>query len=171
MTMFRAISLLCIVGVVGTFAHPASAAQRKPSIPPAMSEPLSSQELFNLYSNRSWIWKDGAGYFANRQREFKSWTADGGGSYGLGRWFITDPGKLCFKAVWHAKGGSAPALTCFSHRKKGNAVFQKREPDGDWYQFKTTPARVDDEYRKVRPGDYVYNPNESDKSTKISRSS
>ena len=24
--------------------------------------------------------------------------------------------------------GSAPALTCFSHRKKGNRVYQKREP-------------------------------------------
>ena len=155
MSTFRVLSLLCILGAVATFALGSSEAQSKPSKPPAMSDPLTSQELYNLYSNRSWIWKAGAGYFANRQREFKSWTADGGGSYGLGRWFITDPGKLCFRAVWYAKSGNAPALTCFSHRKKGNAVFQKREPDGDWYQFKTTPTRADDEYRKIRSGDYV----------------
>ena len=34
-------------------------------------------------------------------------------------------------------------------------MFQKREPDGEWYVFKNTPIKSRDEYRKVRPGDYV----------------
>jgi hypothetical protein len=155
MNIFRVLSLLCIVGAVGTTAFGANAAQTKISKPPAMSVPLTSEELYKLYNNRSWIWKDGAGYFAAKQRKFKAWTGEGSGSYGLGRWFVTEPGKLCFKAVWYAKAGSASALTCFSHRKKGNVIFQKREPDGDWYAFKTTPANADNEYRKIQPGDYV----------------
>jgi len=155
MTIFRTLSVICIFGVIGTCAFSANAAQNKNTKPPAMSVPLASEELFKLYNNRSWIWKDGAGYFAAKQREFKAWTGEGKGSYGYGHWFVTDPGKLCFKAMWYAKTGKAPALTCFSHRKKGNVVFQKREPDGDWYSFKTVPAKTGDEYQKVRHGDYV----------------
>jgi hypothetical protein len=45
--------------------------------------------------------------------------------------------------------GVASALTCFSHREKGGVVFQKREPDGEWYVFKTTAASTRDEYGKV----------------------
>jgi hypothetical protein len=34
-------------------------------------------------------------------------------------------------------------------------VYQKREPNGEWYAFKNAPVKADDEYRKLRPGDYV----------------
>jgi hypothetical protein len=156
MKKIRRLSLLCtIIAATGAVAFDADAAQTKMTKPPAMSEPLTSNELVKLYGNRSWIWKDGAGYFAVKQREFRAWTGEGSGSYGAGRWFVTDPGKLCFKAIWYAKTGKADALTCFSHRKKGNTIFQKREPDGEWYAFKTSPAGSGDEYRKVQPGDYA----------------
>ncbi len=156
MTGFRTLMLLgAIAGAVSTLSSGAEAAQSKMTKPPVNSTPLTSEELFKLYNNRSWIWKEGAGYFAVKQRQFNAWTAEGKGSYGLGHWFLTDPGKLCFKATWYAKAGNAIALTCFSHRKKGNVVFQKREPEGEWYAFKTAPASLSDEYRKVRPGDYV----------------
>ena len=84
--------------------------------------------------------------------------------YGDGRWFLTDPGKLCFKATWIGKGGNAPALTCFSHRKNGANVYQKREPDGEWYLFKHTPVKRADEYAKVRRGDFV-----SDRYTQVKK--
>lgn len=156
MSGFRRLMLLgAIVGAVGALSAGAEAAQSKASKPPAQSTSLTNEELFQLYINRSWIWKEGAGYFAVKQRRFTAWTGEGKGGYGLGHWFLTGPGKLCFKAMWYAEAGNAPALTCFSHRKMGNIVLQKREPDGEWYPFKTAPARLSDEYRKVRPGDYV----------------
>jgi hypothetical protein len=156
MARFRALLLLgAIVAAASSISFGADAAQSKTTKPPADSLPLTSEELFKLYNNRSWIWKDGAGYFAVRQRQFSAWTGEKKGSYGLGRWFLTEPGKLCFRAIWYADTGKASALTCFSHRQKGNVIFQKREPDGDWYPFKTVPARRGDEYRNVRPGDYV----------------
>jgi hypothetical protein len=154
--------LILLTAIAGTMsaavaeaATPSKAAPSKAAAPPAMSKPLSSDEVYKLYANRSWIWKTGAGYFAVKKREFTAWTADGAGSYGLGHWFITDPGKLCFQATWYAKTGKAPALTCFSHRKKRNVVFQKREPDGEWYAFKTVPAKASDEYKNMKRGDYV----------------
>ncbi|AVA25902.1 DUF995 domain-containing protein [Rhizobium sp. NXC24] len=154
MTVFRTLLLLGVFAVTSTGAFAANTAQDKMKKPPAMSVPLTAENVFQLYYNRTWIWKDGAGYFAAKAREFKAWSGEGTGSYGIGRWFATDAGKLCFRATWYAKTGKALALTCFSHRKKGNTIFQKREPDGDWYAFKT-PANVDDEYQKVRPGDYA----------------
>jgi hypothetical protein len=155
MTVFRTLFLLCVFAAMSTYAFAANTAQNMKTKPPAMSVPLTAEEVFQLYYNRTWIWKDGAGYFAAKGREFKAWSGEGTGSYGTGRWFVTDQGKLCFRATWYAKTGHALAVTCFSHRKKGNIVFQKREPDGDWYPFKTMPARADDEYGKVRRGDYA----------------
>ncbi|MDW6023472.1 DUF995 domain-containing protein [Mesorhizobium sp. BAC0120] len=150
------LALVAIGSSMGMASYAAAAPQSKETIAARSATPLTTDELFQLYSNRSWLWKDGAGYFLSKQRRFIAATGRGSaGSYGVGRWFLTDPGKLCFKADWHAKSGSAPALTCFSHRKKGGVVFQKREPDGEWYAFKNAPIKAGDEYRKLRPGDYV----------------
>lgn len=148
------IMVAALVGAAGAATVAASAAPSAATIKQA--EPLSNEDLYRLYSQRSWIWKDGAGYFAVPQRRFSAWTGKGrNASYGVGSWFITDAGRLCFKADWYAKTGAAPALTCFSHRRKGNVIFQKREPKGDWYVFANAPVRKDDEARKLRHGDYV----------------
>jgi hypothetical protein len=157
MTKFRALLMMCAIsGFVGAGAINADAAQPKTSGAAQSAAPLTTDELVKLYHGRSWLWKDGAGYFSAKQRRFTAWSRESGSpSYADGRWFVTNPGKLCFKAKWHAREGAASALTCFSHRKKGRVVFQKREPDGEWYVFKTTPARTRDEYGKIRPGNYV----------------
>ncbi|MDL2398742.1 DUF995 domain-containing protein [Rhizobium mayense] len=155
MTAFRTLLLLCIFGAISTSAIAANTVHGTMSKPPAKSVQMTAEEVFQLYYNRTWIWKNGAGYFAAKQRDFRAWSGEGTGSVGVGHWFTTDTGKLCFRATWYAQTGSAPALTCFSHRKRGNVIFQKREPDGDWYAFKTTPAKADDEYLKVRPGDHA----------------
>lgn len=151
------LALAAIAGCMGLGSlDAAAAAKSKASIAAESATPLTTDELFRLYANQSWLWKDGAGYFPSKQRGFVAATGRGSkGSYGAGTWFLTPPGKLCFRATWYAKSGSAPALTCFSHRKKDGVVYQKREPDGEWYVFKNAPTRAGDEYRKLRPGDYV----------------
>jgi uncharacterized protein DUF995 len=153
MDMFRL--TLAVVGLGAVLGiHPAAAADAAAAA--AKATPLTTEELYRLYNNRSWIWKDGAGYFASKQHAFSAWSKEGGkASYGEGRWFLTQPGKLCFRANWVAKDGQAPALTCFSHRKKGGVIFQKREPGGEWYVFRNNPARKDDEAAKLRGGDRV----------------
>ncbi|MCZ4094247.1 DUF995 domain-containing protein [Sinorhizobium psoraleae] len=151
----RTVSLaVAIAAAIGATASVAEAATRRVNAQNAM--PLTHDELYRLYSQKSWIWKAGAGYFSVRQRRFTAWSKENGRpSYGVGRWFITGPGKLCFKAEWHAKDGSAPATTCFSHRRQGSLILQKREPNGEWYVFKNVPAKPDDEFAKLRRGNYV----------------
>src|SRR5262245_57747377 len=147
--------IVCFVVAGGFAAFHASAAETdaKAAEP---GEPLTPFELLRLYQGRSWLWGDGAGYFSPEQRRFTAATGKGStASSGEGRWFITDTGKLCFTATWVTKDGSTPARTCFSHRKQGDDVYQKREPDGEWYVFKHSPVRDTDEYAKFRVGDYV----------------
>ncbi|NRP72800.1 hypothetical protein ILFOPFJJ_03699 [Ensifer psoraleae] len=154
-SVLRTMSLaVAITAMMGAAASVAEAAAGRANAQNAM--PLTHDELYRLYSQKSWIWKAGAGYFSVRQRRFTAWSKENGRpSYGVGRWFITGPGKLCFKADWHAKDGSAPATTCFSHRRQGSLILQKREPNGAWYVFKNVPAKPDDEFAKLRRGNYV----------------
>ena len=144
-----------IVGCIAATGAGAATAKNK-DVTAQFGVPLPANELFQLYQGRSWLWSDGAGYFSPKQRQFRSWTGSGKtASYGEGRWFIPEAGKLCFKATWTAQSGSAPAVTCFSHRVKGGNVYQKREPDGEWYLFKHAALKQGDEYAKLRKGDYV----------------
>jgi Protein of unknown function (DUF995) len=150
--LIRSAIVACVIGT----AFDAGAAQNNKNASSKFGTPLTTDELFQLYHSRSWLWNDGAGYFSPKQRRFTAATGAGSGaSIGDGQWFLTDPGKLCFKATWTAKSGSAPALTCFSHRRWGAKVYQRREPDGEWYLFKHSPIRKADEYAKVRPGNYI----------------
>ena len=154
MSAIRNILLLLVAGTVAGTGTASAAAPSAAVIQKA--KPQNHNELKRLYNHRSGMWKDGAGYFAIPMRRFTAWSGRGKTlSYGVGTWFITDPGKLCFRADWHAMGGAKPDLTCFSHRKKGDVVYQKREPKGDWYVFANAPVRKDDEARKLRHGDYV----------------
>ncbi|PRD41259.1 hypothetical protein C5748_22410 [Phyllobacterium phragmitis] len=157
MSIFRtALMVGAICAGLGAATLGATAAPSKTIPDASKGTPLTSAELYRLYNNRSWLWKDGAGFFSVKQRKFTAWSGKGNsGSYGVGVWFITKPGKLCFRAKWHAKDGTVPALTCFSHRKAGKVVFQKREPDGKWYVFRNAPAKSGDEYAKLRRGNYV----------------
>ncbi|MGO8013306.1 DUF995 domain-containing protein, partial [Rhizobium ruizarguesonis] len=70
-------------------------------------------------------------------------------------WFITESGKLCFNADWHAPTGTAPAITCFRHRKKSGLLSQKREPDGEWSVFPSAPAPATEDFAKLRRSDHV----------------
>jgi hypothetical protein len=146
-------SALAAALLAGSFG--ATAAPKQPR-DAEFGRPLTTNEIYQLYGNRSWIWSEGAGYFRAKKREFTAWSREGGSpSYGVGRWFITDPGKLCFRAEWRAKDGAAPALTCFSHRIKDGVIYQKREPSGEWYAFRNAPVRRSDEFAKLRSGDHV----------------
>ncbi|WP_331375000.1 DUF995 domain-containing protein [Sinorhizobium chiapasense] len=150
-TIFLLVAMTAAMGATPSVAEAASG-----RVSAQNATPLTHEELYKLYGQKSWIWKAGAGYFSVRQRRFTAWSSENGRpSYGVGRWFITGPGKLCFKADWHAKDGSAPATTCFSHRKQGSLILQKREPNGIWYVFRNAPAKSDDEFAKLRRGNYV----------------
>ena len=120
------------------------------------ARPMTVDELFRIYNDRTWVWTDGAGYFQPHKRRFLSWVRSGRtSSYGDGNWFMTQDGRICFRATWHATDGAALATTCFQHRTDGRNNYQRRWPDGEWYIFAHRPRRSGDEINKLRAGDRV----------------
>ncbi len=127
-------------------------------------EPLSIRAMQGIYGNRTWAWDDGAGFMNARDRTFVAWTGSGAdASYADGNWFMTETGNLCFRANWAAMDGSGMAATCFEHRTDGSRIFQRRQPDGEWYVFANSPVRPGDEINKLRPGDAVFSRYERNK--------
>lgn len=144
-------TLFIVALVLGTVGASAASVSKRAEA----ARPMTINELFKLYHNRSWLWSRGAGFMANSKRRFTSIISVRERSYGEGNWYLPGRGKMCFRATWHSKDGSARTVTCFSHRKARGRIYQRREPDGDWYVFKNNPTRMRDEIRKVRHGDYV----------------
>ena len=147
---FSVITVLMIV--LATQSVPSNAKDNLPG----QTEPLSTDELWQIYHNRTWQWTDGAGFFANKGRNFTAYSARGrNANFAEGTWFIPREGRVCFRADWVGVYGSVPKTTCFDHRKDGRNVYQRRLPSGKWYVFKHTPLKNWDEFRKLLPRDYV----------------
>lgn len=62
---------------------------------------------------------------------------------------------MCMRATWTNNEGAARASTCFGHRKIGDTIYQRRQPDGNWYVFRHASIKTDDEFRKLVPADTV----------------
>ena len=117
------------------------------------ASPMSAKDLAGVYGDKTWVWPNGAGYFAGTG-QFVAWSASGEkASYAEGKWTVTDAGRMCMEATWRTKGGSAANVTCFAHQAYGNTIYQMKEPSGEWYIFKHAKVRPKDEYAKLRKGD------------------
>lgn len=149
--------LLAASCLLSTFAlgNPVEAAAKNPT-PPHDARPMTSFELYALYRDKSWQWPAGAGRLQADGRRFTAWSGSGDkASWAEGRWTVNDRGQLCLKAEWHVVSGVFPNTTCFSHRKLGDIIYQKREPAGAWYVFKHATPANDDEFDKLVGQDMV----------------
>src|SRR5260370_18305418 len=123
--------------------------------------PLDPAALTRLYAAKTWLWKNGAAYFAP-DGGFKAWSRSKQElSEGFGTWEVRPDGVMCFAASWRTisskpQPDSAPKVeTCFSHQAKGRAIAQMKLPDGIWYFFRRPKPRKTDEVFKLRPGDHT----------------
>ncbi len=119
----------------------------------AAAAPLTPGELFHLYADRTWVWENGAAYFAKDGRQLRAWTGGEKASIGQGKWLVTKDGKLCMDAKWKTLAGSTQGRTCFSHHRLGGTIYQMKDPGGSWYVFQASPALPAQEYDKFKPGD------------------
>jgi Protein of unknown function (DUF995) len=131
-------------------------AQADPGAPANDAKPVSVAQLYQVYSNKTWVWPDGGGYFASDGR-FSAWSGKGAAaSYAEGRWWTTAAtGDVCFEAIWRSAKAIGPNRSCFAHREIGGVIYQKKEPTGAWYQFKQSPGNPSDEIHKLQEGDLV----------------
>ncbi|TXR47354.1 DUF995 domain-containing protein [Phyllobacterium endophyticum] len=130
------------------FIHGAHAGES--AVPSADAKPMTGVELYMLYRDRSWAWADGAGRFDDAGRRFTASTGAGDTTaWAQGRWVVTDDGRLCLNAEWHTVSGVHPNTICFSHKRAGETIYQKKEPSGSWYIFRHAVPAETDEFKKL----------------------
>ena len=112
-------------------------------------------DVRKLFADKTWLWPDGAGYFAE-DGQFRAWSGSGEYAvYGVGNWWVNADGSLCFRASWYTKHGATGNTSCFAHRLSGNVWYQRKNPSGAWYVFISDPAKPDDEYAMLKSGDLI----------------
>lgn len=122
----------------------------------ATASPMSAQAVEAIYAGKTWKWKDGGGFFSAADHAFSAWSQKGKAwSFGEGRWYATDGGKLCMQAYWRDRSGGVGNTTCFLHREKAGVIYQKRSIGDKWYVFQSNPSQQTDEARKLVRGDLV----------------
>jgi hypothetical protein len=115
--------------------------------------PIADAALRRMFRGRTWLWADGAAYFAPDGR-FAAWAGRSAkASYAYGSWRTRPNGRLCFRANWVSRAGSGRAESCFAHRSRSGDILQRKEPKGKWYVFKHRKTRASDEFRKLVSGD------------------
>ena len=121
---------------------------------PQDAAPLGAAELRELYSDQTWRWDDGAGYFAP-DGEFHAVTDVEGRDYAytIGTWRTTEQGQICFEGEWNSADDSGEVTTCFSHVQADGTIYQRAEPDGEWVVFRSPDEAG--EYTRFAQGDWV----------------
>lgn len=150
--MSRVWTATAAVGVLGLAVQAASAAD----LFDTTSRPLPAVEIGALYAGQTWHWESGAGYFGPAG-DFRAWSTDESGTpgYGTGEWTATDAGRLCFDATWRYGGDQVEVSECFAHRRADGVIYQRVEPAGDWYRFRSSPPEPGDEVTRITAGDDV----------------
>jgi hypothetical protein len=147
--------LLVTSCIFSTFAGPAQASSED-AVPPPEARVMTGVELYMLYHDKSWQWRDGVGWMRSDRRRFTAWAGSGQNfTWAEGRWIVTDGGRLCLDAQWHSSSGVYPDKTCFSHKRHHDTIYQKREPSEAWYVFKHPGFAKGDEFSKLVSKDLV----------------
>lgn len=107
---------------------------------PAGGVPLSAAELYDMYRGKTQAWPEGAGgWYFGTDRRLSAYASKPPGSYAVGKWYITESGKVCVVARWiWAKGsqGKGPnQKTCWAHQKVGSQIWKLNPKTKAWYQW------------------------------------
>jgi hypothetical protein len=145
------------LSTAGTFGAAAleSASAEASSPRPGSAKPILAGELVEIFGDKTWQWKAGGGRFIAEGRRFVAYSEEGDNpTIAEGRWRVTD-GRLCLVARWKTKDANARNRTCFGHVRDRGTIFQRREPDGKWYVFRSYKPSPEDEISKLKSEDSV----------------
>jgi hypothetical protein len=145
---------LAVIMAVSIPAAAVASGSEAPSAPPGKQ--MSASEVRKLYRGKTWMWNDGGGYFAPDGRFQAAMGSDRDtGSFVTGTWQVRRSGRLCFAGAWTVQGKRSYDTSCFAHRVVGNVIYQRKEPSGDWYVFRSEPPKPEDEIKKLIGGDQI----------------
>lgn len=123
----------------------------------AKAEVFPSQaEIKRTFSDRTWTWPNGGGYFASNGT-FYGVVGDSAKSAYIARgsWQAGSKGDLCYKALWKGRSGADDTKTCFFHKIENGKLLQKKGAGGTWYTFKSAKPMKRDEINKLVAGNML----------------
>ncbi len=123
-----------IVALVATFAFTQGAMSDSPN----KKNPVSGQEIISIYNGKTWVWSKGGSYWGGGGKFEAIWENK---AVGIGKWYATSKGSLCYEAVWKSEAGDGGSeiKRCWKHVKDSDGVLWKQDPETkDWYK----PART-----------------------------
>lgn len=99
---------------------------------PDQKNKVSGQEVAAMYYGKTWTWSKGGSYWG-RDASFQAIWED---SVGIGKWYATTQGNLCYEAVWKdaASSPGTQIKRCWMHVRdsKGN-LWKQDSRTGEWY--------------------------------------
>ncbi|MEM9700718.1 MAG: DUF995 domain-containing protein [Pseudomonadota bacterium] len=102
---------------------------------------VSGQEVLRIYSGKTWVWSPGeGGAYWGTDGSFQAFWQD---SVGVGKWFATSNGNVCYDAKWRSAmgDGSSSERQCWQHVRDSEGVLWKRDPRSrDWYIAEFEPG-------------------------------
>lgn len=94
---------------------------------------VSGQEVAAMYSGKTWTWSKGGSFWSPDASFQAIWD----GSVGLGKWYATTQGNLCYEAVWKDEP-SAPGVQvkrCWLHVRDSDGKLWKQDSrTNEWYR-------------------------------------
>ncbi|CUH87930.1 hypothetical protein PH5382_01859 [Phaeobacter sp. CECT 5382] len=110
------------------------AATPSKAVSPDRQRPVSGESVIEIYSGKTWIWEHGGSYWG-RDGSFRGlWKET---NVGIGKWYATSKGKLCYEATWYgAKDSPGEDIKrCWRHVVDSEGAIWKQNMDTkDWYR-------------------------------------
>lgn len=94
---------------------------------PKPSYPADPNEVIKIYSGNTWTWTKGGSYWG-KDGKFEAVWED---ILGLGKWYVTKNGTLCYVADWYEKDGSVTKdwKRCWEHVKDESGNYYQQPTD------------------------------------------
>ena len=100
---------------------------------PDRKTPVSGQQVIDIYAGKTWVWSEGGSHWGSGGQFTAIWKE----AVGVGKWYATSKGSLCYEATWKKPGGEGGAdiKRCWKHVTDSKGVLWKQDPETeDWYK-------------------------------------
>jgi hypothetical protein len=122
---------------------------------PGKAKPVAAGELVEIFGDKTWQWGAGGGRFFAEGRRFVAYSEEGDkATIAEGRWRVTD-GRVCLVARWKSKEWNVRKRSCFAVLRDRGTIYQRSEPKGNWYVFRSYKPKPEDEITKFTSEDTV----------------
>jgi len=108
---------------------------------PNEKNPVNSQEVVNIFYGKTWIWKKGGAYWG----EGGAFEAIYNEAVGVGKWYVTTSGTLCYEATWKKEAEEAGKFVkrCWEHVRDKDGVMWRNSVEKNFRFYKAASENAE----------------------------